>query len=261
MKVAIRGVCRSRKPVGTSLNFHVVGMSAPVANRYDGITVLLGYMRRLGRVTPMFGTFFDKARFMRLAEFYRRLIRKTLRPLYEDEVMTFVGWLASRNSYNNKQKVDLAAALFSYPYMMHPRAFKLIQGIFGKAESLPQGDPKPVRVICDSNAYLKGRCGPAVSSMEHLVYLIDGVVKKTPVIQRAQLMRELSRAEGSLNFTDVSCYEAHFVALVQRTFNYERDAYMLGNTSFAARYLEVQREFFLKPRKFAWRQTMYGVRG
>jgi len=249
---------RTKEVVGVSLGFPVIGISAPVANRDDADTVILAFMRRMAREMPIEGDYFDPVSFDRLRQFYRAYMHKTMRPLYEDEVMTFVQWLATR-PYNNGQKIDLAKALYNYPLMMSPGAYKLVQKIFGKAESLPQGVAKPLRDICNSDDLMKGRLGPVVSSMESLVYNIIGCVKHVPVNERAELVRNVYAAEGRVMGTDWTAQEAHFKQMVQRILNYERDCYMLQNVLCGASYLEWQREFFLKPRKFLWKRKRNGL--
>lgn len=208
-----------------SLKVHTVGGVPFTVDRYDPVLFLKGTLKRnLGYLPPV-----SKPLLRRFRDFVRRVVRQLFVPL--DKLSTFEEWLAEGN-YSGPRKDEMRRTQSRYltkwkqlDQLVHRfldgekvtnKEFRKVMSVdsFDKAEFYE--DQKYPRTINSRSDAYKCRVGPAVHSMEKVVYKLKWFIKHVPVRDRpAFISRNLKRGAPYKYSVDFTSFEMSFIHELQ----------------------------------------------
>ncbi len=211
---------QARPVVSASLGCHVEGAALPKADPSDPNTVLAGTLKRFLMKPPDP----DAEKLEGLRQFVRTWVRENLTPLSSDSDCTIETWL-SKTSYPAWRKEQL---LRKYRSLLDRRDKKhFLVKSFVKDECYPEY--KHPRAINSRTDEFKTMVGPVFKLIEKELFALDWFIKKVPVKDRPDFIRD--RLGHGLQFfaSDYTAYESHFTRRVMEAIERELYDYMTVN--------------------------------
>jgi len=192
-----------RAIVGVSLGCHVEGVALPHPDTKDQESALVGASMRMGR-EPLVK---NRITLRRYKKFVKRFDRKHFKPLSPDTDLSFEKWIATR-PYPEWRKEELKAVFQDIKLMTIEERYIVVK-CFIKDETYPAF--KFARGIYARSDYFKCIFGPLVAAVEEEVYKHPAFIKKIPIKDRPQYIRDrLGNLDKLLFATDITSMEAAF---------------------------------------------------
>ncbi len=208
-----------------TLMTHVEGGVPHTVDRYDPVLFLKGTLKRnLGYITAV-----SRPWLRRFRDFVRRVVRQLFTPLRR--LLSFEEWLAKSNysgprkeelrrtnlQYQNRWKrLDMIMRKFLSGTEVKDKDFLKVMQVnsFDKAEFYD--DIKYPRTINSRSDAYKCRVGPAVHSMEEVVYQLKWFIKHIPVSDRPDYISTHLPRNAKFKYSiDFSSFEESFPTSLQ----------------------------------------------
>jgi hypothetical protein len=216
LRIRLRDSRVSRRPVSESLGCHVKGVAPPHPDHDDPINYAGAAFKRVGAVLPDRKTQI----YHELIVFTNKLLRKWkskygLRRL-ESKDYTVEDWLRNSN-YSETRKAQLLE-ISKKPY--DPKKHNVVK-MFIKDEFYETDDKYP-RLIMSRHDRFKCRVGPMFQRIEKALFALPMFIKKIPVEQRGEYIRQYLYKPGCSYFaTDFSSYETHFTTCLMLSIEFQ----------------------------------------
>lgn len=212
---------RDNEITQVSLGCHVVGAANPHPAP-DPVTILQGvYKRFLTHTgTPNPEVLLD------FKEFVRQWTLKNLIPLAPETDMSFETWIEAVD-YPAWRKDELKKKFYGMTDPNDPNYF--IVKSFMKDETYPSY--KHARGINARSDEFKCIVGPVFKAIEKVLFKLDHFIKKIPVDERPEYLKNMIGREGSVYFgTDFTAFEAHFTLEMMEACEFQLYDFMLSKT-------------------------------
>lgn len=220
IKVRTMPVESLRPPVAVSLGCHAIDAALPHVDHTDVPTSIAGVQKRFATKPPPA----VKAKMERFRLFVRKWVRKNLTPLSPQSDTTVESWLETCN-YPASRKKELLEKYKEITDIRDPKKKYLACKSFIKDETYPAY--KHARSINSRTDEFKTVVGPIFRLIEKELFKYEAFIKKIPIAERPEYIRNLLHVEGSKYFAaDYTAFESLFVKELMESCEFELYDYM-----------------------------------
>jgi hypothetical protein len=222
----------TRRPVLVGLGCEMPGVALPHADLDDRDTLLSGACKRAACRMPDY----DPTWLVEMEAFALDLCEKYFVPLPLDTDISVEHWLEGRN-YTQARKEELLEASEEMHHWTDSHRYIAVGG-FAKDECY--ADFKQARLIHTRDDHFKVACGPIFSAIESQVFKHPYFIKKIPIAERPNYIRDLLGVEGLMKFmTDYTSMEATFIAELMESIEFVLYKFFTKNLNSSKDFLRM----------------------
>lgn len=235
---------RARRPCRFSIGLDF-GAVEFAPDTMDGLTALAGAQKRIAFEPPQI----QKDKLERFREFVKKRVRELYLPLSPDTDFGLEAWLELTN-YPEWRKDELRKADEISEEELGKKLYEYQS--FIKDETYPE--PKHARTINSPHDKLKCVLGPYMKRIEKVVFADDWFIKKIPVKDRPDFIRQRLMFDGAkILATDFSSFESSFRAAIMEACELELYTWMLSKVATFDRIMKTLRAAKTGKRKLKFR--------
>jgi len=230
-----------------SLPVCFVGATPPRPDPGHPPSTIGGVVKRFGYKTPKI----NRRMRRRLTRFITLWLRHNLTPLTDADIPTFEQW-RDNAPYSQARKAELTRVWDKQHRKPNKTRFANVKS-FIKDETYPEF--KYPRIINSRVDEAKCYFGPEVQAVSDRLFALPHFIKKIPVPERPEYLRDLLMATGDEDyvFTDYTAFEAHFVEEIMMITQVALFRYMLSKTTDHAEWLDMYTSVMTGTNKLAFK--------
>lgn len=238
LTIKSRGVASGtiqRSPVSSSLPIFWSEAVRPKPDHRDPLNLVCGVIQRFGNETPPI----TKSIQADLKRFVDLWLRRHLKPIEPDELMTFEQWI-EQSPYSSNRRAQLIACNNQIKNACRRRGrnkkFKRVKS-FVKDEGYDAfKKPRLINSRCDA---AKCFSGPVFQQISDRLFALPPFIKKIPFSDRPMVIRDALEKAGSVYCCDdYTTFEAHFTDVIMECLEFRLYKYMVSKLSFKKEFMK-----------------------